>query len=271
MEVQTINFDRSGLYRSAFKGKQYHVQRHIHQCSEIIYVKNGTLEATVGNKTKLLKAGDIAVIAPFQVHTFDTPQNVDLWICVFSNELLEDFIPKEEIYRGRKKFSFTPTKHLCEFLSHKLPDSKEEMISFDYTELRKIKTVLTSIFEEYISAVPVLSDDDQNSIISDILLYLDKNHSENININTVAQALGYTSRHISRILSTLKIYNFRNLLNSFRVEHAKRLIRKTNLKMIDISLESGFSNERSFYRAFQAIEGSTPKEYKQSLSPSKPF
>ena len=99
MEVQTINFDRSGLYRSAFKGKQYHVQRHIHQCSEIIYVKNGTLEATVGNKTKLLKAGDIAVIAPFQVHTFDTPQNVDLWICVFSNELLEDFIPKEEIYR----------------------------------------------------------------------------------------------------------------------------------------------------------------------------
>lgn len=271
MEVQTINFDRSGLYRSAYKENYYRVQRHIHQCSEIIYVKSGTLEATVGNETKLLSAGDIAVVAPFQVHTFDTPKSVKLWLCVFSNELIEDFIPKHEIYRGRKRFAFTPSKHLCEFLEHKLPDSDEEMISFDYTELRKIKTVLTSIFEEYINSVPELSNEDQNSIISDILLYLDKNHSENININTVAQALGYTSRHISRILSTLKIYNFRNLLNSFRIEHAKRLIRKTNLKMIDISLESGFSNERSFYRAFQAIEGSTPKEYKQSLSPWKPF
>ena len=102
-------------------------------------------------------------------------------------------------------------------------------------------------------------------------MYLDKNHSEDITITSVAQSLGYTSRHISRILSTLKIYNFRNLLNSFRIEHAKRLLRKTNLKMIDVSLESGFSNERSFYRVFQSIEGTTPKEYKNSLSTEKPF
>ena len=271
MEIQTINFDRSGLYRAAFKKNRYHVQRHIHQCSELIYVTKGTLEATVGNTTVILSSGDIAVISPFQVHTFDTPSSVELWICVFSNELLEDIMPKHEIYRGREAFVFTPSKHLSEFLSHKLPDSDEEMVSFDYNELRKIKTVLSSVFEEYISAVPELSKEDQNSIISDILLYLDKNHSENITITAVAQALGYTPRHISRILSTLKIYNFRNLLNSFRVEHAKRLIRKTNLKMIDVSLESGFSNERSFYRAFQAIEGTTPKEYKNSLSPSKPY
>jgi len=271
MEVQTINFDRSGLYRSAYKENYYRVQRHIHQCSEIIYVKSGTLEATVGNETKLLSAGDIAVVAPFQVHTFDTPKSVKLWLCVFSNELLEDFIPKHEIYHGRASFAFTPSNHLCQFLSHKLPDSKEEMVSFNYSELRKIKTILTSVFEEYIEAVPELSMDNQNSILSDILLFLDKNHSEDITITTVAQSLGYTTRHISRILSTLKIYNFRSLLNSFRVEHAKRLIRKTNLKMIDISLESGFSNERSFYRAFQSIEGSTPTEYKKSLSPLKPF
>ena len=271
MEVQTINFDRSGLYRSAFKNKRYHVQRHIHQCSEIIYVKNGSLEASVGSKTVLLNEGDIAVIAPFQVHTFDTPNRVDLWLCVFSNELIEDFIPKSEIYRGRKSFSFTPSEHLRDFLSHKLPDSGEEMVAFDYSELRKIKTILSSVFEEYISAVPELSDENQNSIISDVLLYLDKNHGDDIKITNVAQALGYTPRHISRILSTLKIYNFRNLLNSFRVEHAKRLIRKTNMRMIDVSLESGFSTERSFYRAFQALEGCTPKEYKQGLSPSKPF
>ena len=271
MEVQTINFDRSGLYRAAFKKNHYHVQRHIHQCSELIYVTNGSLETTVGNTTKILNAGDIAVISPFQVHTFDTPTSVDLWLCVFSNELLEDIMPKHEIYRGRESFVFTPSRALTEFLSHKLPDSNEEMVSFEYGELRRIKTVLSSVFEEYAKAVPELSRDDQNSIISDVLLYLDKNHSENITISTVAQALGYTPRHISRILSTLKIYNFRNLLNSFRVEHAKRLIRKTSMKMIDVSLESGFSNERSFYRAFQAIEGTTPKEYKISLSPAKPY
>ena len=271
MEVQTINFDKSGLYRAAFKKNRYFVQRHIHQCSELIYVTRGSLEATVGNTKRIISKGEIAVVSPFQVHTFDTPSSVDLWVCVFSNELLEDIMPKQEIYKGRENFVFTPSEHLAEFLAHKLPDSKEEMISFDYTELRRIKTVLSCIFEEYVAAVPELSREDQNSIISDILLYLDKNHSEDITITSVAQSLGYTSRHISRILSTLKIYNFRNLLNSFRIEHAKRLLRKTNLKMIDVSLESGFSNERSFYRVFQSIEGTTPKEYKNSLSTEKPF
>ena len=271
MEVQTINFDRSGLYRAAFKQDHYYVQRHIHQCSEIIYVKKGSLMATVDNQTTLLQPGDIAVISPFQVHTFDTPDRVELWLCVFSNGLLEDIMPKNEIYKGRNQISFKPSKHLRDFLEHKLLNSNEEMISFDYFELRKIKTILTAIYEEYIIAVPTTIKDEQNIILSKLLLYLDKNHGEDITISSVAQVLGYSSRHISRILSTLKIYNFRNLLNSFRIEHAKRLIRKTNLKMIDISLEIGFSNERSFYRAFQALEGCTPKEYKRGLSPSKPF
>ena len=58
--------------------------------------------------------------------------------------------------------------------------------------------------------------------------------------------------------------NFRTLLNSFRVERSKELLRKTQDKIIDIALECGFSCERSFHRAFLSIMGTTPGEYRKN-------
>jgi AraC-like DNA-binding protein len=34
--------------------------------------------------------------------------------------------------------------------------------------------------------------------------------------------------------------------------------------MIDIALECGYANERSFYRAFSRVTGMTPGEYRKS-------
>jgi transcriptional regulator GlxA family with amidase domain len=67
---------------------------------------------------------------------------------------------------------------------------------------------------------------------------------------------------MSQCLSTLPDINFRFLLNSLRVDHAKMLLVTTELKIIDVALESGFSNERTMQRAFRDILGMTPAEYR---------
>ena len=264
MQIQTINFDRSGMYRCTYKTELW-VREHIHQCTEIIYVIKGELKITVGDEKRVTSAGEVALIPPFVTHSFDKSENLLLWLCVFSNDLIADFLPREGLYRRRSSAYFRISDRLAAFLAQALPDSDEEMVPFNYTQRRKIMTLLFPIIDEYIDSTELLDDKKlSHSLISDILIHLDEHYSEPLTINDVARALGYTPRHISRKLSVLESYNFRSLLNNFRIEHAKAMIRHSDAKLIDIAMNCGFVSERTFFRSFLASEGMTPTEYKRS-------
>lgn len=263
MQIQTINFDRSGMYRCTYK-HELQVREHIHQCTEIIYVINGELKITVGEESRILTSGEVAIIPPFVAHRFDKSENLFLWLCVFSNDLLTDFLPRERLYKKRTSAYFRISERLATFLKDALPDSGEEMVSFDYTGRRKIMTLIFPIIDEYLDSTNLSNEEKSSkSLLSDILIYLDEHYSEPLTINDVARALGYTPRHISRQISALESYNFKSLLNNFRIEHAKAMIRHSDAKLIDIAMNCGFTSERTFFRSFLASEGMTPTEYKK--------
>lgn len=61
--------------------------------------------------------------------------------------------------------------------------------------------------------------------------------------------------------------HFRTFLNYYRVAEARRLIgdRNRDGKLITVALDSGFASLASFNRAFRAIEGRTPSEYRTAV------
>ena len=54
---------------------------------------------------------------------------------------------------------------------------------------------------------------------------------------------------------------FKTDLINMRIEYAKDLILNTNLKLEQIALMSGYSNEIHFYRQFRQKTRMTPREY----------
>jgi AraC-like DNA-binding protein len=64
--------------------------------------------------------------------------------------------------------------------------------------------------------------------------------------------------------------HFRTFLNHYRVAEARRLLgdqHRTD-KLITVALDSGFASLASFNRAFRAIEGRSPSEYRRQGQPS---
>jgi len=57
--------------------------------------------------------------------------------------------------------------------------------------------------------------------------------------------------------------SFSDYINNYRIEYAKSLLSKQNntLSLIEISEQSGFTNEVSFYRNFKKITGTTPNRW----------
>ena len=84
-----------------------------------------------------------------------------------------------------------------------------------------------------------------------------------LKLSDLANAVGSNRRAVSDCINSQVGCSFNQYVNTFRTEHAKRIIRQyPDRKLSDIYVESGFANETSFFRTFKALTGMTPKEWK---------
>ena len=264
MQVHHKNFGSKTALRCGFLTGKYDFPLHIHQFPEIVYVKDGSLELTVDDKTETLTAGDIAILAPFQSHSFFTPESVTRWICVFSNDFISNFITKDELYGVGETNSFKASAGLIAFIEKHLIESDELFFSLSEETIRLFKAIIFAIYEEYLRTVKRVGKKSYHQALSSILYYISEHYTENISLSSIGAALNYSPKYVSLCLSEIDEMNLNALVNSFRADYAKTLLSSTKHKMIDIALECGYANERSFYRAFLKVTGMTPGAYRKS-------
>ena len=83
----------------------------------------------------------------------------------------------------------------------------------------------------------------------------------NLKLADVAEALDVNRNAVSACINA-QGSTFIQLVNDYRLQHAKELLlSKPGKKMANVGLESGFANERSFFRVFKDATGMTPKEW----------
>ncbi len=100
-----------------------------------------------------------------------------------------------------------------------------------------------------------------------ILLKKKKYKDKEYSAKRLAEDLETNTRYVSAVVSVCFGMNYTSLVNKYRVEYAKTLLkdkRYRNLKMEDVSDMVGFSNRQSFYAAFYKFTGVTPRQYKLS-------
>ncbi len=88
---------------------------------------------------------------------------------------------------------------------------------------------------------------------------------------TFADRMGAPERTVRMLINhELGYDHFRTFLNHCRVAEARRLLgdQDRTEKLITIALDSGFASLASFNRAFRAIEGCTPSDYRRQSGPS---
>jgi len=84
----------------------------------------------------------------------------------------------------------------------------------------------------------------------------------NLKVSDVAEALSLHRNAVSACINAERGCTFNQFVNDYRIAHAKQLLRENpDAKIAAVAIESGFSNERSFFRAFKAATDLTPKEW----------
>lgn len=101
-----------------------------------------------------------------------------------------------------------------------------------------------------------------NSMMEQQRLYL----NSDLNLAYLANELGLNRNYVSDCINSQTGGSFTQYVTNYRIEHAKNLLRnKPDMKISDVWMYCGFTNEASFFRTFKSVTGMTPKEWISQL------
>ncbi len=105
--------------------------------------------------------------------------------------------------------------------------------------------------------------------VNRIMNYIEEHYASKLLLSTIAEHEGLSLSYLSHFIKENLNTTFQQYLNQIRFEKAKQLIVQTEMKLIDVCLECGFSDTRYLNNLFLKHFGCTPKQFKERKLPLK--
>ena len=228
---------------------------HFHRNIEVIYVQSGCVCVTVGERQKLLQAGQFAMVLPNEPHGLQSQGDSVCWVGVFS----ADFIPAFAVWVKGKEgsdFVFTCKKTVEDFLC-------TELMQKEVPATYLLKSCLYAVCDAYCSQIELHPRKEKSDLlIHAVTEYISLHYREKLTLRDLADQLGYNYHYLSKRIGGIFRQSFSEILNSYRLDAALSLLMETDDEIATIALESGFQSIRSFNDYFKSRTGLTPVQYR---------
>lgn len=99
--------------------------------------------------------------------------------------------------------------------------------------------------------------------VHDLLRYLNANYAEDISGDGIEESFDCNFDYLNRIFKRIVGKTIFVYLNEIRIQHAKKLLGTTSMKISAISYRVGFKDESYFNKVFKKQTGMTPGQYER--------
>ena len=97
------------------------------------------------------------------------------------------------------------------------------------------------------------------------LAYMQQHYAEKLTLSEVADACYVSQWHLSKLLNRYAGKSFNDILNTLRIEEAKRLLADPSLKIGDIGEMVGYADPAYFAKVFKKLADMSANEYRSRL------
>ncbi len=101
-----------------------------------------------------------------------------------------------------------------------------------------------------------------NYTINRTVEYIRIHYKEGISLEQAAEALNITPEYLSMLFKREMGMNFSVFLKEFRISHAKRLLKETDMKVYEVAEACGYNNSNYFTKVFKEVTGISPADYR---------
>ena len=234
---------------------------HVHDVVEIVCLQAGQLEMTVADRRIRLVPGDVAVIFPSESHSYDyVSKDAGGLSLIFLPDTIMEFY---QTFRTMQPVQpMLAEKDKAPELTSLVPHMHRIVTEEPQTPL---KLGFLHLFLAYLfTTLPLTprAHTPQSTLTDQALQYISEHFAEPLTLENTARALGISRIHLSHIFSQQLHINFRQYINTLRIDRACTMLRNPNYSISQIAYQCGYGNQRTFHRAFLAHCGMPPNQYR---------
>ncbi len=274
MLIQRLSYQKEFFPRNVdfvlIKSMKYAWSIHCHDFYEIFLILDGTMEHIANDKSEFLCKNDLVFVRPDDVHWFNEVKGYD---CSYLNITFTEKILKHILlFLGNENtvehYLRMPTCIKCK-ISDKLFDeiiccyndiSTLILNSCDVQVMAQI--LLAKIFQYYIK-----KEINQNNFptwFNDLCRNISQKENFTSKSSILCELSGKTYEHISRSFKKYLNTTPTDYINNLRLNYFANLLMMTDMPILDICYECGFSSLSHAYHLFKKEYNLTPLKYREN-------
>ncbi|TDB67371.1 AraC family transcriptional regulator [Arundinibacter roseus] len=255
---------------------------HFHEEYELVYCEKGFGNKFIGNSFSSYQEGEIAFIGKNVPHLFKADDSfygpeASIKPSSIVVQFVEDFLGKEffnspEMAEMKQVLSLSQNGLMVLGNTRK----KIKVILFEMLERDKIGRLggLLEIFGllsdsrelqplsiQQISGINVSDSQKMNKVLEYALLH----YKETISLREVSDLTNLSESTFCRYFKSRTQKSFLAFIIEIRLNESKRLLKETDLSILEICYESGFNNLSNFNRLFRKQFRESPVEFRRSV------
>lgn len=252
IEHQVFNsYDNYNAY--IYVGKNW--ATHFHKNYELIYIIAGKITVYLNGIPNELESGELILVSPFTIHSFDVDKNSRVWVGVFTENYIQSF--------AKKNRHLQYSKFCCDNMIDKFLN---EYLFYTGTPTHHMgKACLYMVCDECLKKATVIDTKSAIDFKGRVIEYVSENLASELTLLSAAQALGYEYHYFSALFHRSFGLNFKEFVNIFRYEYASEMLLEKSKDISYIAGECGFQSIRNFNRVFKKLSGKTPSDYRKLL------
>ncbi len=236
--------------------------KNMHNEIELMYVYEGKVKAYYNLSEYTLSAGDLIIIFPNIIHSFEIIEDSAHLLAIFDKTIFPSFLQTftAKCVSGAPIVSLSNLPPDTSFCLEQIVNNKELQQKSNITE-----GYLMVVLERMLSNLTLsdLSEEKNTEWIHLSLKYLNDNYTQNITLENMAKDLMVSKYHLSRKFNARIGFSIFEYINRLRVQKAISLIESSDMLIIDIAYECGFDSLSTFFRVFKKITDKSPKTYRE--------
>ncbi len=267
---EIIPFDTDSPIR-LFMHKLGDVSRHWHESLELLFVLAGEVTVFTGDRQTKLQSEDMFLVNSNSVHELHSEDCVLIAVQIklskfnLSPDVLQSLYFDCNSKNSGNPEAFFAIKQIITALLQVSAAAGEDKLFRNRTLAYEL---LSELVKHFKAEKPVVETNTQKHLerLNRILRYINEHYREQLTLGQLAEVEHLSVPYLSSFFEKYMGINYSAYYTNLRLEHALRELIYTDIPVEQIALNSGFSDSRTFARAFKKRYNTIPSAYRKNAS-----
>lgn len=257
----TKNLPLAIYQQTLIKERHDAITLHWHEEFQLVWVYSGTLLYSVDGKEFLLHQNEGILINTSKIHGAIPATSKVEYSCIdFSPYFINKEIYQKSIAEYSKKSSFSYRFLAITTRNLEILNSLKKNVN-DINYLDVYELLISSL--NNIDKNQYLTNQEEETIIYQLLDYVHKNFQEPITVQAIAQTIPISKKKCTNLFNNYTHLSPINYVIDYRLNQAKKMLLETQQDVVEICFATGFNNVSYFITRFKAKYTLTPFQFRK--------